>query len=196
MIRRQRRARKGKTLKICPGGSWLLRPSTSISPTTLSSSSDRWCSSLGKTKALSYWLKAQRWSILRQFMDMLHSFRLIHLHRMGSALVWILMQGYTTAPALHHGGLLIWKTILEPSIGASSSSSSGATPDRDSLEDYPKIGANACWNPAIEAHCINMVGPDRGDSQNSSSKYPTIGGSEASCTDPQQQYCSESKSGH
>jgi hypothetical protein len=74
----------------------------------------------------------------------------------------------------------IRKTIIQPSTGASSSSSSGATPDQDSLEDYPKIGGSACWNPAIEAHHINMVGPVRGNSQISFSKYPTIGGSETS----------------
>jgi hypothetical protein len=42
-----------------------------------------------------------------------------------------------------------------------------------------------------------MVGPARGNSHNSSSKYPTIGGSEMSDADkdPQQKYCSKSKSG-
>jgi hypothetical protein len=39
---------------------------------------------------------------------------------------------------------------------------------------------NTYWNPAIEAHRISMVGPARGDSQNSSSRYPIIRGSEAS----------------
>jgi hypothetical protein len=77
-------------------------------------------------------------------------------------------------------GLPIWKTILQPKAGASSSSSSRETLDRDYAEDYPKISSSACWNPAIEALHINMVGPARVDSQNSSSKYPTIGESEAS----------------
>jgi hypothetical protein len=76
-------------------------------------------------------------------------------------------------------GLLIWKTILQPSAGASSSSSLGETPNRDSIEDYTAIGGCACWNPTIKAHRINMVGPARGNSQNSSNKYRTIGGSEA-----------------
>jgi hypothetical protein len=76
-------------------------------------------------------------------------------------------------------GCPIRKTILWSSPRASSLSSLGATPDRDSIKDYPEIGGNACWNPAIEACCISMVGPVRGNSQNSSSKYPTIGGSEA-----------------
>jgi hypothetical protein len=72
------------------------------------------------------------------------------------------------------------KTIFQSSAGTSSSSSSVATPDRDSIKDYPKIRGSACWNPAIEAHRISMVGPDRGNSQNNSSKYPTIGVFEAS----------------
>jgi hypothetical protein len=52
--------------------------------------------------------------------------------------------------------------------------------DQDSNDDYPEIGNNAYWNPAIEAHYISMVGLARGNSQNSSSKYSTIGGSEVS----------------
>jgi hypothetical protein len=77
-------------------------------------------------------------------------------------------------------GRPIEKTIIQPSVGASSSSSSGEAPDRDSVEDYPEIGGGACWNPAIEVRHINMVGPARGDSHNSSSKYQTISGSKAS----------------
>jgi hypothetical protein len=77
-------------------------------------------------------------------------------------------------------GFVIGNTILQPSTGASSSSSSGEALDQDSAEDYPEIRNSACWNPAIEVRCINMVGPARGNSQNSSSKYPTIGGSEMS----------------
>jgi hypothetical protein len=41
-------------------------------------------------------------------------------------------------------GLPIWKAILQPSVGASSSSSLGVMPNRDSLEDYPEIGGSAC----------------------------------------------------
>jgi hypothetical protein len=77
-------------------------------------------------------------------------------------------------------GRPIRKTILQSSVRASSSLFSEATPDRDSIKDYLEIGSSACWNPAIEARRISMVGPARGNSQNSSSKYPTIGGSEAS----------------
>jgi hypothetical protein len=60
-----------------------------------------------------------------------------------------------------------------------SSSSPGATPDRDSKEDYLEIGGNAYWNPTIEARHVSMVGTARGDSQNSSSRYPTIRGSKS-----------------
>jgi hypothetical protein len=77
-------------------------------------------------------------------------------------------------------GRPIRKTILQSSVGASSSSSLGATPYRDSIEDYSEIGSSACWNPAIKAHRISMVGPTKSNSQNNSSKYPTIGGSKAS----------------
>jgi hypothetical protein len=77
-------------------------------------------------------------------------------------------------------GFPIGKTILQPSAGALSSSSSGEAPDRDSAKDHPEIGSSACWKPAIEAHHINMVGPAKGNSQNNSSKYPNIGGSETS----------------
>jgi hypothetical protein len=62
------------------------------------------------------------------------------------------------------------------------SSSSGTIPDRDFIEDYPEIGGSVRWNSAIKACHINMVGPAKGNSQNISSKYPTIGGSETSNT--------------
>jgi hypothetical protein len=74
----------------------------------------------------------------------------------------------------------IGKTILQSLVGASSSSSSGVTPDWDFIEDYHEIGSNACWNPAIEAHHISIVGLARSNSHNNSSKYPTIGGSKVS----------------
>jgi hypothetical protein len=66
--------------------------------------------------------------------------------------------------AMTSQGRPIRKTILQSPAGASSSSSSGATPDRDSIKDYPEIGGSACWNPAIEAHHISMVGPAWGRS--------------------------------
>jgi hypothetical protein len=47
--------------------------------------------------------------------------------------------------AMPSQGCPIGKTILRSLAGASSSSSSGATPDRDSIEDYPEIrGSIAC----------------------------------------------------
>jgi hypothetical protein len=70
--------------------------------------------------------------------------------------------------------------IFQPLVGTSSSVSLGATHDRDFIEDYPKIGGNAYWNPANEAHHISMVGPGKANSQNSSSRNPTIWGSKAS----------------
>jgi hypothetical protein len=54
----------------------------------------------------------------------------------------------------------------------------------DSIEDYPEITSSALWNPPIEAYRISIVGPTRAFSCNSSSRYPTIRGSESSdaCT--------------
>jgi hypothetical protein len=53
--------------------------------------------------------------------------------------------------AMTSRGRPIRKTILQSSAGASSSSSSEATPDQDSIEDYLEIRSSACWNPVIEA---------------------------------------------
>jgi hypothetical protein len=58
--------------------------------------------------------------------------------------------------------------------------SSRASPDRDSTEDYPEIGGSTCWNTAEEGGCINMMASVGAPSQNSSSRYPIIRGSEAS----------------
>jgi hypothetical protein len=79
-------------------------------------------------------------------------------------------------------GYPIGTPIFQPSAGTSSSSSSGASLDQDSIEDYPEIVGSVCWNPAVETRRINMVGPVRAASHNSSSRYPTIRGSEASDT--------------
>jgi hypothetical protein len=75
-------------------------------------------------------------------------------------------------------GIPIQGTIYQLSVGTSSSSSSGASPDRDSTEDYLEIGGSCYRNPAIEGHLINMVAP--APSGNIFSRYPTIGRSEAS----------------
>jgi hypothetical protein len=47
-------------------------------------------------------------------------------------------------------GFLIRAPIFQPSAGTASSSSLGASLDRDFTEDYPEIGGNSCWNPAIK----------------------------------------------
>jgi hypothetical protein len=73
-------------------------------------------------------------------------------------------------------------SILQPSSEASSSSSSVASPDRDSIDDYPEIRGSTCWNYSKEGHMLLMVAPNEDPSCNSSSKYPTIRGSEASDT--------------
>jgi hypothetical protein len=77
-------------------------------------------------------------------------------------------------------GIPIVTSTLRPFVGASSSSSSASSLDRDSSEDYPEIGARACENSAEDDHLILMVAPDGDRARNSSSGYPTIGRSEAS----------------
>jgi hypothetical protein len=77
-------------------------------------------------------------------------------------------------------GIPIVTPTLQPFIGASSSSSSASSPDRDSSDDYPEIGASACWNSAEDGRLILMVAPNGDRSHNSSSGYPTIERSEAS----------------
>jgi hypothetical protein len=77
-------------------------------------------------------------------------------------------------------GYPIKTPIFQPLVGTSSSSSSGASPDRNSIEDYPEIRGNICWNATIEAHHISMVGPDKAPSHNNSTRYPTIRVSEVS----------------
>jgi hypothetical protein len=71
-------------------------------------------------------------------------------------------------------GFPIKTPIFQPSIGTSSSSSLGASPDQDSTEDCPKIGGIISWNPVVEDRRINMAAPVGASSQNSSSRYPTI----------------------
>jgi hypothetical protein len=90
--------------------------------------------------------------------------------------------GLYTLAAMKSWGDPIGVPIFQPSAGTSNSTSSGASIDQDSNEDYHEIGDNVYWNPAIEAHRISMVGPSRAASCNSSSRYPTIRGSEASNT--------------
>jgi hypothetical protein len=56
----------------------------------------------------------------------------------------------------------------------------GSVPDQDLTDDYPKIGESTCWNSTNEGRLIIMVAPTGATSHNSSSRYPTIGRSEAS----------------
>jgi hypothetical protein len=75
---------------------------------------------------------------------------------------------------------LIGVPIFHPSAGTSSSTSSGASTNRDSIKDYLEIVSSIYWNPVVEARCITMVGLSRAPSHNSSTRYPTIRGSKAS----------------
>jgi hypothetical protein len=75
-------------------------------------------------------------------------------------------------------GIPIVTSTLWPFVGASSLSSSASSPDRDSSNDYPEIGASACENSAEDGRLILMVAPDGDRARNNSSGYPTIGRSE------------------
>jgi hypothetical protein len=71
-------------------------------------------------------------------------------------------------------------SILWPLAGASSPSTSASTPDPDPSDDYPEIGASACEEPVEGGPLICMVAPNGDRSNSTSSRYPTIGRSEAS----------------
>jgi hypothetical protein len=77
-------------------------------------------------------------------------------------------------------GISIMTSIIQPSAGASSSSSSTASLDQDLADDYPEIGGSTCGDSIEEGRLIVMVAPAGGPSHNSSSRYPTIERSEAS----------------
>jgi hypothetical protein len=77
-------------------------------------------------------------------------------------------------------GILVVTYILRPLAGASSSSSSAASPKPDSSDDYSEIEVGACGDFVMESRLICMVAPNKDPSRNNSSKYPTIGRSEAS----------------
>jgi hypothetical protein len=53
-------------------------------------------------------------------------------------------------------GIPIMTSTLRPFVGASSSSSSALSPDRDSSSDYLEIGASACGN-SIENDCLILM---------------------------------------
>jgi hypothetical protein len=76
-------------------------------------------------------------------------------------------------------GIPIRAPIFQPSVGTSSSSTSAASPDQDSTNDYPEIGGSTCWNSTNEGRLIIMEALAGAHSQDSSSRYPTIGRSEA-----------------
>jgi hypothetical protein len=75
-------------------------------------------------------------------------------------------------------GIPVVTSILRPLVGALSSSTSASTPDSDSADDYPEIGANPCGEPVKDGRFIYMVAPNGDRSSNTSSRYPTIGRSQ------------------
>jgi hypothetical protein len=86
-----------------------------------------------------------------------------------------------------HTAKIIWgipvvTSILRTLVGALSPSASALTPDPDSSDDYPDIGASTYGEPGEGGHLICMVASSGDRSNNTSSRYPTIGRSEASDT--------------
>jgi hypothetical protein len=77
-------------------------------------------------------------------------------------------------------GIPIVTSILRPLVGASSSSISASTPDSDSFDEYPEIGADTCREPTKDGRFIYMVVLNGDRSSNTSNRYPTIERSEAS----------------
>jgi hypothetical protein len=77
-------------------------------------------------------------------------------------------------------GIPIVTSTLRPLVGASSSSSSVVSLDHDSSDDSPEIGVSARGDSTGEGCHIFMVAPNGDPLHNSSSRYPTIGRSEAS----------------
>jgi hypothetical protein len=77
-------------------------------------------------------------------------------------------------------GIPIVTSIFQPLAGASSLSSSAASPNQDSADDYPEIRASTCGDSIEEGCLIIMVAPVGGPSHNSSNRYPIIGRSEVS----------------
>jgi hypothetical protein len=76
-------------------------------------------------------------------------------------------------------GILIGAPIFRPSARTSSFSSSAASPGQESTDDYPEIGGSTCWNSAVEGCLTIMVALAGAPSHSSSSRYHTIGRSEA-----------------
>jgi hypothetical protein len=72
-------------------------------------------------------------------------------------------------------GILIVTSILQSSVGALSSSSSAASPNQDSADDYPEIGESTCGDPANEGCLIFMVAPVGDPLQNNLADIPSLG---------------------
>jgi hypothetical protein len=77
-------------------------------------------------------------------------------------------------------GIPVMTSTLRPLVGASGSSTSASTPDSDLADKYPEIRASACKEPVQDGCFIYMVAPNGDQTINTSSRYPTIGRSEAS----------------
>jgi hypothetical protein len=77
-------------------------------------------------------------------------------------------------------GIPVVTSTLRSLARASNSSSSVASPDPDSSDDYPEIRISAYGDSVGEGRLIFMVAPNGNLSHNSSSRHPTIGRSEAS----------------
>jgi hypothetical protein len=114
-----------------------------------------------------------------QCMDKLHAFWQSHLHQQFCLGLDPYAGPYVRIAKLIQG-IPIVTSILQPSTGASSSSSSLASPDQDLANDYPEIRGSTYWDSVEEGRFIIMVAPIRRPLHNSSSRYPTIGRSEAS----------------
>jgi hypothetical protein len=74
--------------------------------------------------------------------------------------------GPYTLAAMMSWGHPIGVPMFHPSDGTLSSTSLGASTDRDSIKDYPEIGGSTYWNPTTKAHHISMVGPNWVTSRN------------------------------
>jgi hypothetical protein len=71
-------------------------------------------------------------------------------------------------------GIPVVTSTLRPMAEASSSSSSAASPDQDSTDDYPEIGISAYGDSVREGRLIFMVASNGDSSHNSSSRDSTI----------------------
>jgi hypothetical protein len=77
-------------------------------------------------------------------------------------------------------GIPVVTSTLRPLTGASSLSSSAASLNQYSSDDYPKIEISVCGDSVGEGHLIFMVALNGDPSHNNSCRYPIIGRSKAS----------------